>query len=59
MAIALAENNVTTTALRDGEVYLLYSYLELLIGAGDASRETFEIVRVDFGEMDMDEMDGE
>jgi sugar lactone lactonase YvrE len=47
----VTETNVTTTALRDGAVYALFSHLELLFG-GDPSQETFEIARIDFGEMD-------
>jgi sugar lactone lactonase YvrE len=44
------EFNVTTTALRDGEVYALFGHLELLFG-GDPSRETFEIVHIAFDDM--------
>jgi len=44
------EFNVTTTALRDGEVYALFGHLELLFG-GDPSRETFEITHIAFDDM--------
>lgn len=50
-ALVETEVNVTTTALRDGEVYALFSHLELLFG-GEEPYETFEIMRIDFDDMD-------